>query len=438
MRVALPIALQSLIGSSLNLVDNIMVGRLGETEVAAVGVGILPFILFWMVLFGFNSGSAAFISQFFGARDGKNIKKTLGFAICVSACIGILFFSIGRFFPELFVNIITNNDALKPLATEYIKVGSFCFLFLGFTVPFTFCLRATQQTRLPLYISAFAFCVNTFLNYVLIFGNFGAPRLGVMGSALATVIARALELTLVLTIVFFGKNMIAGKPLEYFGWAREFASRVVGIALPTMLNETVWGAGSALYTVAYARMATTEFAAFQASRVIENLFIMAAFSIGDAALILIGQRLGAGELDYGFALAKKMLKITAVMGLCFGALMIAASKPIIGFYNFSGEGQKYAFYILVIYGSLMFVFLINSLIVVGILRAGGDTKAAMAIDCSTVWVIGVPTAFITTQFLRLPIYFCVLLVSMEEAVKLSLLIRRFRSRKWVKNVITNL
>ena len=378
------------------------------------------------------------MSQFWGAGDVSNIRKTLGFAVSVCLSAGLVFFFLGMLFPGHIVNIFTNLEGIKPLATEYIRIGSFCFLFLSVTVPFTFCLRSTQQTKIPLYTSAFAMCANTFLNYVLIFGNFGAPRMGVAGAALATVIARALEMLLIFFIVFYRKNIISGKLREYFKWTGEFARKVLSNAIPTTMNETIWGIGLAMCTAAYARMSETEFAAIQAGRVIENLFIMAAFSIGDAALILVGQRLGAGELDYGYALAKKLLKVSVTLGVVFGIALIAVSRPIISVFNFSPECKQYTFYILIIYGISMWVVLFNCAIVVGVLRAGGDTRAAMLIDCSGMWLIAVPAAFITTQLLHFPVYFVVLCVEVEEAVKFAFLFNRFRSKKWVKNVVDGL
>ncbi|MCL1808919.1 MAG: MATE family efflux transporter [Clostridiales bacterium] len=415
-----------------------MVGRLGETELAAVGIGVQPFFIFWMVMFGFVSGSATFMSQFWGAGDLKNVKKTLGFAICVSVGTGVVFFICGMFFPRYIVDIFTDIPEIKPLAAEYIRIGSFCFLLLPITAPITFCLRTTQQTKIPLYISSFAFCMNTFLNYVLIFGNFGAPRLGVAGAALATVISRILEMILALIVVFRGKNVISGNIKEYFGWTKDFSLRVVNNAIPTSLNETLWGLGTAAYTAAYARVGITEYAAVQAGRVIESLFMMAAFSIGDAALILVGQRLGAGELESGYQLAKKLLKIGSIIGVVFGVALIAVAKPIIGLYNFTPEGAKFTFYILVIYGAKMGLDLFNGINIVGVLRSGGDTKYAMVTESLCVWLIGVPMAFISTMWLHLPIYFAVLLVCSEEVVKFFLLIKRFVSKKWVKNVIHNL
>ena len=439
MRVALPIALTGLIGSSLSVIDNFMVGSLGETAVAAVGAGIQPFFVFWMVMVGFISGCSTFTAQFWGKEDVKNIKKTLGFSIAASLIIGMIFFIVGMFFPEVFANIYANDPYVRILAIEYIRAGSFCFLFLSITIPIVFCLRSIQQTRLPFYTSVFAFSMSTFLNYVLIFGNFGAPELGVKGAALSTSIARALELMLVLAIVFFSKNIIAGKIKEYFGWTKDFAKRVLYNAIPASANQTIWVLGMTMYIAAYARVGVTAHAAVQLSNAISHLFILAALSMGDAALILVGQRLGAGEKEYGYALAKKLLKIGAAGGAISGLLLIAVSRPIISIFGeISEEGQRYMFYILLIYGAKMFITIVNGININGVLRSGGDTRYPMVVDSIAVWLVGVPIAIITTRFLRLPIYICVLLVRAEELVKFFALIRRFLSKKWVNTVTTNL
>jgi putative MATE family efflux protein len=439
MRVALPIALTGLIGSSLSVVDNFMVGSLGETAVAAVGAGIQPFFVFWMIMVGFTSGCATFMAQFWGKEDVKNIKKTLGFAILASSSIGIIFFIIGMFFPEIFANIYASDPEVRTLAIEYIRAGSFCFLFLSITIPIVFCLRSIQQTRLPLFTSVFAFSMSTFLNYVFIFGNLGAPELGVMGAALSTSIARFLELILVLSIVFFRKNIIAGKMKEYFGWTKEFAKRVLYNAIPASTNQALWGLGMTMYIAVFARVGITAHAAVQLSNAVSHLFILAALSIGDAALILVGQRLGAGEREYGYELAKKLLKIGAIGGLVSGALLVVLSNPIISIFGeLTLQGQRYMSYILIIYGAKMLITIVNGININGVLRSGGDTRYAMVVDSLAVWAIGVPIAIITTRFLRLPIYICVLFVRAEELVKFFILLNRFRSKKWLNNVITSL
>ena len=197
-KIALPIALQSLIGSSLSLIDNLMVGSLGELQLNAVGVSVQIFFVYWMLLYGISGGAATFISQFYGVGDFKNIRRTTGFTLTIAMGIGLLFFIAAEAFPQYILRIFTKFPEVIEEGCSYVRIGAPTFLMLAVTQPFTIALRATQQTRLPLYASAVALATNTGLNYLLIFGKLGLPALGVDGAALATSIARLLEMGLIL------------------------------------------------------------------------------------------------------------------------------------------------------------------------------------------------------------------------------------------------
>ena len=434
-RVALPIALQSLIGSSLNLVDNMMVGSLGETPLAAVGVGIQVFLIFWMICYGFCSGCATFMAQFWGVKDLPHIRKTIGFALTCCITVGLIFFLVCFFAPGAVLRVYTDIPDIIELGSPYVKVGSPCFLFTAVAVPFETALRATQQTHIPLFVSIAAFSLNTFLNYVFIFGHFGAPRLEVTGAALATSIARGVQVLAIIFVVFVRKNKIAGRFSRFFGWSGDFIRRVVKNSLPTTCNEMLWALGFSMYVAAFARIGDTEYAAVQASNTIQNLLQMAGFSIGDALLILVGQRLGEGKLDEAYGLAKRLLRIAVIVGIVFGGLLILIAKPLLTLFAFTPEGSRYAFFILIVYGATMALTLYNGINITGVLRCGGDTRFAMFIDVGSVWCIGVPLAFLSALVFHWPIYFCVLAVKVEEMIKCGILTYRFRSKKWVRNVI---
>jgi putative MATE family efflux protein len=437
-RVALPIALQSFIASSLQLVDSLMVGSLGEAELAAVGVSLQIYFVYWMVIFGFSSGCSTFMTQFWGAGDVVQIRKTAGFNVTVCVAGAMIFFIPATFFPEAVLGIFTNIPETIAMGKDFVVLIAPCFLLSAYSVPMQIALRTTQQTKIPLYISIVTFSANTLLCYTFVFGKFGAPQMGVEGAAMATLIARTLEAILVTYMIFGRKNIIAGKFRSFFGWSKAFAGRILSNSIPTTINETMWGLGTAMYVAAYARVGITEFAAVQAGNTIQNILVMAGFSIGDAILILVGQKLGEGKTEEAYHLAKRLLRIGVIIGLVFGGLLILIAKPIISLYNFSPQGEKYTLYILVIYGATMWLILLGGMLVVGVMRCGGDTKYAMVTEVGTVWLIGVPLAFFTTMVLGLPIYLAVLAVKTEEVVKAVILLRRFYSRKWAKNMVDDL
>lgn len=434
-RLALPIALQSFISASLNLVDNLMVGSLGETELAAVGIGIQLFFIFWMVIFGFTSGCNTFTAQFWGNKNLANIRKVIGFSLTVSFSAGLVFFIIATFFSRQFVSFFTDDPVALVLAVDYIRICSPVFLMLGISVSFQSALRATQQPRIPLYISMVAFTSNTVLNYLFIFGKLGLPAMGVQGAALATVIARAIEMSLVVWVVFGRKNIISGHIKEFFAWNKLLAVRIFKNAFPTTINEVSWGLGMTACNLAYAQAGITAFAAVRASLTIFDLFILFAFSLGDAALIILGEHLGKGERDYAIGASKKLVKVVLIIGVVSGTLLIFIGKHLLGFFDFSPEGFEFAYSILLVYALTMWVDLYSGVHIVGILRGGGDTRFAMFTELSTIWLIAVPLAFAGTLLWNLPIYMVILLVRLETVVKSIILTLRWMSCKWANTVI---
>ena len=433
--VAAPIALQSLIGSSLNLVDNLMIGHLGELPLNAVGVSVQIFFVYWMFVFGFSSGAATFISQFYGVRDFVNIRKVTGFAGTVALSMGFLFFLAGELIPEHLLRIFTRFPEVIDAGVIYVRVGAPTFLLVPLVQTFTIALRATQQTVQPLIASSAALMINTCMNYILIYGKLGAPAMGIAGAALATVISRCVELTILLFIIFGRKNILAGPLKEFLGFRGELAKRVVRNSVPTTVNETMWGLGNALYVAAFARISISAGAAVQACNTINNLFSMAAFSIGDAVLILVGQKLGEGKTEEAWEMSKSLLRIAVIIGLILGGLTILFGKPILSLFDFSPEGASEAWRILIVYAAVLFINVYDGTQIVGCLRCGGDTRFAMFTEVGTVWCIGVPLAFLTSLVFHWPVWAAVLAVKAEEVVKCGILTVRYLSRKWLNNVI---
>lgn len=436
--IALPIAIQSVIASSLSLVDNLMVGRLGEAELAAVGIATQIYFVHWMLVFGFTSGVSTYMAQFLGAKDERGMKKTIGIALAVCFSVSVIFFLIAEFFSVYVMRIFTSDELLIRMGADYIKIAAPSLLTVSITVPFQTALRVTKQTHIPLFISIAVFSTNTFLNYCLIFGNFGMPKLGVSGASLATMIARTLEILTVLTVVFVFKNRVAAGLGVYFSWSRELFLRVIRNAVPTMLNETIWGLGNAMYVAAYARLGVTAYAAVQVGTVINSLFSMAGFSLGDAALILVGEKLGEGDTKYALELGKKILKTAIVTGIIFGIGLIAVSQKLVPLFDLTEKGREYAIIIIAIDAIFLALVLYNGICVVGLLRAGGDTLFAMLIETGSIWLYAVPMAFATALLFHLPVYLVMFCVKTEEILKCAILTKRVISQKWVKNVVSDI
>jgi len=437
-KIAIPISIQGVVSATLGLVDNLMVGSLGEAELAAVGIATQLFHLHYMLLFGFISGTATFMAQFFGTKDFPNIRKVLGFAITVAFAAGVVFFILGFGFTDTILRIYTDDPQLIALARPYVKICSFTFFTLALSFPLEMGFKTTQQTKVPMVISIVVFSTNVCLNYILIFGKFGAPALGVAGAAVGTAIARLLEVGISITFAARKSNCFHGPLKSFFGWNRDMILRMLKNSAPTTLNEFMWQLGQSMYVAAFARIGTTAYAAFQAAASINSLFTHAAFSIGDATLILIGEKLGEGKKDEAYVLGKKLLKIGVFFGIILGGMLILSAMPLVNLFNLTALGKQFCFRILLVYGLTMWLGLYNGIQITGTLRGGGDTKFAMIAEVLCVWTVAVPLAFISALVFKLPIFLAVLVVKLEDAVKCVILTKRFLSKKWMNNVITGL
>jgi putative MATE family efflux protein len=436
--LAIPIALQGVISASLNLVDNLMVGALGEAELAAVGIAVQVYMIHYTFLFGITSGTSTFIAQFYGKGDFRNIRKSVGFAITVATGVSLCFLVGTLLFADQILDIYTSDKALAAISRPYLLIGTATFLLVGVQAPLELAFKAIQQPRIPLMVGFIVSISNTLLNYMLIFGHLGVPAMGVAGAATATVIARSMGCGMILFFTFRRGSSLRGPIGDFFGWSPELIRRIVKNAVPTTLNEVFWSLGSSMYVAAFSRMGTTSYAAYQAAEAIRQIFSFASFSVGDAALILIGEKLGEGNKKEAYVLAKKLLVVGIIVGLVFGAGIIAAAWPLVHMFALSEQGRLYAFRILLVLGSTLFIFLFSGICTTGILRGGGDTRFAARTEILCIWLIGVPIAFASSLWWHLPIYLAVLLMRLTELTESVIYIFRIRSKKWMNTVVHDL
>ena len=437
-KIATPIAIQGIVSATLSMVDNIMVGFLGETELAAVGVGSQLFMVHYLVLFGILSGSATFMAQFYGTRDMANIRKVIGFDFTLLAVLGAVIFVLVNCFTEGILSVYTEDPAVKALAMQYVKINSLSFLLLAVSSPLEMAFKATQQVRIPMLISNVIFFTNIAINYVLIFGKLGFPKMGVAGAAIGTVSSRIIEVLMNSFFAFRTRNEFFGKVRSYFGWDRELIKRIIKNATPTTVNEFFWSFGQTMYVAAFSRISTTAYAAYQAANSIFNIFNFAAFSIGDAALILIGEKLGEGDMEYTWKLSKHLIKACILAGVVIGTITVLLSDPLSGIFKLSEAGKMYTKYILIVFGATMAADLFNGLQIAGILRAGGDTRFAMISESACIWLIAVPLAFTASLVWHLPVHMALLVTRTEMIIRGAILAKRYLSKKWMNTVITDL
>lgn len=435
--LALPIIIQNLLMTSLNMADTVMSGALGDRAVAAVGIGNQVTFLVQLFMIGITAGCSIFVAQFWGNKDKKNIKKVVGIGIISSLIISVLAIIVVLIFSTNIGMIFSQDSEVINLAASYLKIVAPTYIATAITLGLAFSLRSMEDAKTPMIISAIAVGINITLNYVFIFGKLGMPVMGVQGAALATLIARIIECIL-LMIVANKNEVLTGAIKDYLDFNKEFIVEVYRSVIPVLLNEACWGVGNFLYSVAYGQIGTEAMASVQICTNVQNIFMVLSMSMASASLVIIGNNIGAGEeakaRDYG----NKITILSLIIGVVSGVVMIVSAPAILSLFNVSALVKTNSISILRIFSFLAPIRMINLVLIVGAFRGGGDAAYALKVEGLSMWLIGVPMAFIGSIFLGLTVSQVMILVSLEEIIKFIASIVRLRSGKWIKNVIATI
>jgi putative MATE family efflux protein len=436
LKVALPIAAQSLVFNLLNAVDVLLIGQLGETSVAAVALSNQWTFLMNLFLFGVGSGTAIFTAQFWGKHDVTNLRKTFGIGLVIGVVGATLFAATGILAPAGVLRIYTNDLEVVALGAPYLRVVAMSYVFTALTTVFGITLRTTRHVKLPVGVSVFALTFKTALAYCLIFGYLGLPELGIMGAAVATVIARIVESAVLLTLAYRWRLPPALRLSDMRGINRAFLTTFAITTVPVILNEVIWALGTNVYAGIYARISTEAVAAVNIASTIEGVALVPMFGIGNACAIILGNAIGGGEEPLARDYARKFLAVSIAVGLAAGLVIFGASRFILGAYNISPEAASYARGVMTVMSSALWLKAANLLIIVGILRSGGDTRFSLFADTAPMWLLGIPAALLGAFALRLPVYFVLLMVLVaDEFTKFVIAMWRVRSGRWLRNVV---
>lgn len=441
--ITLPIALQNLLNNVLNLIDTLMIGKLGEAEIAGVGLSNKVFFVFTLLIFGVCSGSAILASQYWGKREVSNIKRVFRLELILSVIGSLIFMIPAILFPNQVMRIFTPDPNMIAVGANYLRIVAISYPIAAITFSYVVTLRSMNVVKPSVIITSVAIGVNVFLNYALIFGNFGFPELGVAGGALATLIARIVEMVTLLIMVYTAKvgddgmgdfaktKMEKGHSL----FDKAFLSKFFSTASPVIGNEFAWGLGVTMYSLVYGRMGENATAAITITQTVEQLVLVFFMGMSSAAAIILGNELGSGQLDTAERYAKNYLVLDIVLGISVAILTILLRKPIISVFKVSALVASYINLCLLVFSFFIPIKVINTLIIVSILRSGGDTKFGLGLDIASVWCIGIPMAIIGGLVFKLPIYYVYAMIFVEEAFKLVMASRRYKKKIWLRNIV---
>ncbi|QNM05561.1 MATE family efflux transporter [Qiania dongpingensis] len=432
--IAVPVAAQALLNTVTNMVDTMMIGTLGETAIAGVGLANKVFFVFNLLIFGIASGASVLSAHFWGNHDGKNIRKVLGISL-ILGIIGSLLFTLPSFLaPEAVMGIFTNSPTSVETGAAYLRLACISYPFTAVTNIYVAAMRSVGRVRTPVVTSLIAIMVNITLNYALIFGHFGAPAMGVSGAAVATLTARVVEVTCIFLYVYGWKTELAAKVSDLIGYPKTLIKEYIRTVLPIIGNEFMWGLGVTMYSLAYGRMGDTSVAAVTIAQTIQDMILVFFQGISAASTVILGNELGAGRIKDAEKDASKLLWLQFTASILLAVFCIVTRNLLVGFYDVSETVLKEAAYCMLVYGLFLPFKMFNIVNVVGVLRSGGDTRFCLMLDSGSVWLIGVPMSFLGALVFRLPIHLVFAMTLTEEFAKFFIGYRRYKKKRWLKNL----
>lgn len=433
--LALPMACQSVLSSSLQIMDTLMIARLGDTAVAAVGLANKLTFLFSFFLSTFASGVSIYAAQSYGEGNQKRMYQVHTLSLMLLLPFSLLFLTVALFLPHGVLQLFSQDEAVITQGCDYLRLIAPCYLIQSVTNVSAAFYKAVKKPGLPLFCSILSLATNLLLNYVFIFGRFGCPAMGARGAAIATLVSALLEMLLLLLLPLIRREKTALRPCLLSLPEKSFIRSYLHTTVPVFVNEVGWGLAVVVQAWVYAQLGTEAAAASSVYETIKTFIIICCTAVGSAGGILIGHALGAGDEAQARATATRMLITAFLLSLAAMPFLLLLISPLLSLYGeMSAQALHSLRWMLVFLSVLLWIKSFNYCFINGILRAGGDTKAAAYIDVSSVWYLGVPFVFVTGYLLHWPLEFVFLTTFAGDINGVLRAFRRYKKGFWVKKL----
>ena len=429
-RLAVPVALQSMLQASFSIVDQIMIGQLGSVSIAGVGLAGKFSSVYSVVVSAIGAVAGIMIAQYLGQKNRPEVRRSFFRNLFFALGLAAVFTALCLAFPEPIMGLYTKDAATRQAAASYLTIVAGTFLPLAGATLLSTLYRCMERASLPLYASLFAALLNTGLNYVLIFGKFGFAPMGADGAAVATLVSQIANCLVMLLFLRSARDCLSGEgPKTRFQW-RQYAAML----LPVLICEFLWSVGENVYAGIYGNLGTADCAAMTLMNPVQGLVIGALCGLSQAAGVLIGKRLGSGDYDGAYGDAKKLLVYGLVGSAVLSLLVVMTSGLYVQLYAVEDTVKALTRQILAVYAAVAPFKVQNMILGGGILRSGGRTKYVMVIDLIGTWGFGVPLGLLAAFVLRLPIPWVYLMISLEECVRFAISLAVFRRRGWMQSL----
>lgn len=432
--IGLPVMIQTFVNSLVNMVDVFMVGQLGEVAITASSLGNSWFFMYALLIGGITAAGSIFIAQYWGAKSAEEIHKYMGIMFVGVGVLIIIFGLLSIFGSNLVIRLYSKDPQVIESGSKYIKIIGYSYFLFPITNVFVTALKSTENTRIPMIGTLLSLFCNLGLNYVLIFGNFGAPRLGVVGAAVATLIARCVEFLFILGYVFIKRPVIAAGFKSYFSFGRQQIKEYIKIGFFVILGECIYAVGTSVYNIAYKYTGTESQAALQIVNSLNNLAMVTVIGIGQSAGVVIGKMLGKNELDKAKRYCNLYLIFSAIFSVIMGVFVIFMEPVFVRYFQIGDAAREYVRRMTWVLAFTMPFKGVNFTIVTGILRSGGDSNYCFLANFIGTWVVGIPLAFLGAAIFHLPVYYVYLLIGADELAKFLICLPRALHYRWIHNL----
>lgn len=429
--LVIPMALQNLINVGISSTDVIMLGKIGEKTLSGASLGSQVYFILNLILFGLTSGASVLIAQYWGKKDMNTIHKIFGIEIKFAAIISSLFMMATLLLTEPIMHIFSNDAEVIREGVQYLRIVSLSYVLSAITMVYLNTMRSMERVKIATVVYLCSLFTNIVVNYLLIFTPL---QLGVRGAAIGTCIARLLELMIV---IFYDRKcntvfrfQIRDLTVKDSVILKDF----LNISMPVVLNELLWGTGASAISAVLGHLGSAATAANSSAQVARQLAMVIAFGIANAAAVMIGKAIGEGKIDHARIYGKKFVQLSIITGV-LGSIVILIARPVLlNFLVLTPTAKDYLSSMMFVMAYFVIAQSFNTTLIVGIFRAGGDTRFGLILDASTMWGVAILFGFIGAFYLNLPVVIVYIILLCDEIIKIPLSIMRYRSYKWLQNV----
>lgn len=430
-RLALPIALQQFMTALVGACDAIMLGKLSQDAMSAVSLATQVTFVFNLFMFAFMAGENMFVAQYYGKGDYTGISQVFSLVTKICGCIAVVFLAGTLFFPEQLMRILTNEETLIVLGSEYLRVIGISYVFSGIAQTFLAIMKNCGAVNMSTLINGVMVILNIALNAVFIFGLSGFPKMGIKGAALATVLATVVQF---LWSVGYVLCRIRAVKFSLRSCEKKLFGRFWQKTVPLLINNLAWGIGFSMYSVIMGHLGTDAVAANGIANISKNLVVCFCLGLGNAGSIIVGNRLGADRLQEAKEAGGTLTKTAIIAGIVSGLVLVALSPFITKMVDLTPTARGYLQKMLLISSYYIAGKSVNCMTIGGIFAAGGDSKFGMLCDSVTLWCIIVPLGCICAFILKLPVMVVYFVLNLDEIIKLPVVYKHYKKYKWIKNL----